>query len=117
MNLYSIYASKERKPLDLMIIKQGFSIRPLIFNFFWAIFHKMWLIVALFIAANFIVFSFYNTENTFIMDTIQFFVFGFFSAELREFYAKKQGMELDDIILARSEEEAELKYLTRKNTD
>lgn len=117
MHLYSIYTGSENKNLDLMIIKQGFSFWALVFNFFWAVYHKMWLVAILIMVANFIVFSFQGAENISMIEylkyTIQFFAFGVFATELREFYAKKQGMELDDIILASSEEEAELKYMTR----
>lgn len=117
MNLYSIYTGRESKNLDLIIIKQGFSFWALVFNFFWAIYHKMWSLVILFIAFNLLMFLFQTTENVAIIDSIkyamQIFVFGFFATELREFYARKRGMRLDDIILANSEEEAELKYLMR----
>jgi hypothetical protein len=114
MNLYSIYSNEESKNLDLRIIKQGFSFWALVFNFFWAIYHKMWSLVVLFAVFNLLMFLFQTPENMVIIESIkyavQIFVFGFFATELREFYARKRGMKLDDIILANSEEEAELKY-------
>jgi hypothetical protein len=120
MHLYSIYTRSENKNLDLIIIKQGFSLSALIFNFFWAIYHKMWLVAGIIMVVNFIVFSFQDAENISMVEYLkyaaEFFAFGFFATELRELYAKKRGMELDDIILASSEEEAELKYMTRTNS-
>ena len=119
MNLYSIYSNEESKNLDLRIIKQGFSFWALVFNFFWAIYHKMWSLVVLFAVFNLLMFLFQTPENMVIIESIkyavQIFVFGFFATELREFYARKRGMKLDDIILANSEEEAELKYRVRSN--
>ena len=117
MHLYSIYARRESKNPDLIIIKQGFSLWALVFNFFWAIYHKMWVVAILIMLANFIVFLMSDAEILLIIEyfkyAIQFFVFGFFATELRELYARKQGMELDDVILANSEEDAESKYIMR----
>jgi hypothetical protein len=119
MNLYSIYAGDVGKNSDPVIIKQGFSPVASVFNLFWAIYHRMWLVVILVMVANFIVISFSETEVVSLIGNlkyiVQFFIFGFFATETREFYVRKSGMQLDDIILANSEEEAELKYMTRTN--
>ena len=119
MNLYSIYASSGDKSSDPVIIKQGFSPAAGVFNMFWAVYHKMWLVVILVMKANFIIIFFRETEAISLIGNlkyiVQFFIFGFFAAEIREYYARKRGMQLDDVILATSEEEAELKYMTRTN--
>ena len=117
MNLYSIYASCGDKNSDPVIIKQGFSPIAGVFNLFWAVYHRMWLVVILVMIANFIIISFRETEVISLIGNlkyiVQFFSFGFFATEIREYYARRRGMQLDDIILAASEEEAELKYMTR----
>ena len=119
MNLYSIYAGDVGKNSDPVIIKQGFSPVASVFNLFWAIYHRMWLVIILVMVANFIVISFSETEVVSLIGNlkyiVQFFIFGFFATEIREFYARKRGMQLDDVILANSEEEAELKYMIRTN--
>ncbi len=119
MNLYSIYAGDVGKNSDPVIIKQGFSPVASVFNLFWATYHRMWLVVILVMVSNFIVISFSDTETVALIGNlkyiVQFFIFGFFATEIREFYAIKRGMQLDDIILANSEEEAELKYMARTN--
>lgn len=114
MHLYSIYTNNKSEDVSPMIIKQGFSFWALIFNFLWAIYHKMWFVAGVVVLINFITLSF-NPSSTWMMveKIIQFFVFGFFASEIREFYAKKQGLQLDDVILAGSEEEAEVKYVMR----
>ena len=117
MNLYSIYFNKTLKNANLVIIKQGFSLWAMLFNFFWAIYHKMWAIVGIFLAFNLLMLLFPTAGNSVIIEGIKYvtniFIFSFFATELRELYARKRGMVLDDIILAASEEEAELKYITR----
>ena len=117
MNLYSIYASCGDKNSDPVIIKQGFSPIAGVFNLFWAVYHRMWLVVILVMIANFIIISFRETEVISLIGNlkyiVQFFSFGFFATEIREYNARRRGMQLDDIILATSEEEAELKYMTR----
>ena len=117
MNLYSIYASCGDKNSDPVIIKQGFSPIAGVFNLFWAVYHRMWLVVILVMIANFIIISFRETEVISLIGNlkyiVQFFSFGFFATEIREYYARLRGMKLDVIILATSEEEAELKYMTR----
>jgi hypothetical protein len=117
MNLYSIYASCGDKNSDPVIIKQGFSPIAGVFILFWAVYHRMWLVVILVMIANFIIISFRESEVISLIGNLkyvlQFFSFGFFATEIREYYARLRGMKLDDIILATSEEEAELKYMTR----
>ena len=117
MNLYSIYASCGDKNSDPVIIKQGFSPIAGVFNLFWAVYHRMWLVVILVMIANFIIISFREAEVISLIGNlkyiVQFLSFGFFATEIREYYARLRGMKLDDIILATSEEEAELKYMTR----
>lgn len=114
MHLYSIYIDNKSETISPTIIKQGFSLWALIFNVFWALYHKMWCVALIFVLINFVIFTFYATENLILVEKIaQCFIFGFFAIELREFYAKKQGLTLDDVILANSEEEAEVKYIMR----
>lgn len=118
MNIYSVYVKDENETYDLTIIKQGFSIWALIFNVFWAFYHKMWLVISLLLLINIVIFSFDVSANLAMLQGAKFitqlFIFGFFASELREFYANRRNLKLDDIVVANSEEEAELKYLTRK---
>ncbi len=113
MNLYSIYTCK--KDYSPIIIKQGFSIWALIFNFFWALYHRMWFVTLVVFLGGLIVTRF--SELVIMERVVLFFVFGFFASEMREFYAQKAGCRLDDIIFAASEEEAEIKYMSRKEAN
>ena len=117
MNLYSIYIKTEGKKYHLVAIKQGFSFWGGFFSIFWALYYKMWLVSIILILANVSITYIHYIENLplveYFKDIIQIFIFGFFAEEFRELYAQKQGMKLDDIILANSEENAEFRYLTR----
>lgn len=119
MNIYSVYVKDENETYDLTIIKQGFSMWALIFNVFWAFYHKMWLVISLLVLINIVIFSFDVSANLAMLQGAKFitqlFIFGFFASELREFYANRRNLKLDDIIVANSEEEAELRYLTRRS--
>lgn len=112
MNLYSIYIDNKNEDASPTIIRQGFSIWAIIFNVFWAMYHKMWIIMAFFILLNLI--SFHLETLLTLEKTAQFFIFAFLSTELREWYSSWKGLMLDDVILANSEEEAEIKYMMRK---
>lgn len=119
MNLYSIYANCSDKNSDFIIVKQGFSLTACVFNFFWAFYHRMWLLIFFTAITNFITTFCIKGELSPLIENIkyiaQIFVFGFFATEMREFYAQKKGMRLHDIILASSEEEAQLKYFIRSD--
>lgn len=121
MNLYSIYVKDQSEKFDPAIIRQGFSFWAFIFSFFWSIYHKMWLLTIAIILANLLILWAETPENTFMVQyaqgIAQFFIFGFFASELREWYAVKRGRRLVDIILASSEEEAEIKYLARASLE
>lgn len=114
MNLYSIYVDKHGGGNNPTIIKQGFSFWALALNFFWALYHKMWFVGGVIILVNFIILNLNLSPNIIFAEKVsQLFIFGFFASEIREFYAKQQGLELDDLILASSQEEAEVKYIMR----
>lgn len=115
MNIYSVYTDSSKKENTHILIKQGFSFIAGVFNCFWALYHKMWfiafftMIVSLLAETLKISYIFYPVNIAIL------FIFGFFAGEIREHYAEKNGFELSDIILARDEEEAEVKYNMRKN--
>lgn len=113
MNIYSVYADSSKKDNELILIKQGFSFIAGFFNFFWAIYHKMWSIAIVLMIISFFLGA---TGPSFIAYSINLsilFIFGFFASEIREYYAVKKGYDLSDIIIASSEEEAEVKYIKR----
>ncbi|NRB11130.1 MAG: DUF2628 domain-containing protein [Rickettsiaceae bacterium] len=119
MKLYAIYSKLSEEDSTPIIIKQGFSFWATVLNFFWALYHRMWIVTFFTLIANILVvyISASKPEIISIAYLINFailLVFGFFSTEMQEFTAKRQGLKLEDIILAKSEDEAEILYFMRK---
>lgn len=119
MNIYSVYINTNKENSNVLIVKQGFSFVAFIFNSLWALYHRMWAIALLTFSVNMLIIS-WKEENAFglaafIANIAVPFIFGFFATEIREYYARKKGYALDDIICAASEEEAELKYMMRSS--
>ena len=119
MNIYAIYTNPNREDTPLIPIKAGFSFIAAILNFFWALYHRMWRVVFILLIINILVFIFQtNNIATSIIPVIHIAtmaIFGFFTTELREYDIQRKGYQLQDIIYAPSELEAELKFLTRQN--
>lgn len=113
MNIYSVYTDSSKKNNEPILIKQGFSFIASFFNFFWAIYHRMWLIAIFLMILNFVVSVDGSSFIAYCVNLAILFIFGFFASEIREYYAIKSGYSLSDIILASSEEEAEIKYIKR----
>ena len=113
MNIYSVYTNNEKNNEDPILIRQGFSFIAGFLNVFWALYHKMWLLALFAIILNAIANHIQSTYIIYGLNVALLFIFGFFSSNMREYYAKKKGFKLDDIVLAQSEEEAEVRYYMR----
>ena len=115
MNIYSVYTDSRKKKSNPILIKQGVSLVAGIFNFFWAIYHKMWLVAGM----TFIVtLTIGGTKSLYLVYSVNvaiLFLFGFFASEIQEYHAVRKGFELSDIVLAQSEEEAEVRYYMRES--
>jgi hypothetical protein len=115
MNIYSVYTDSSKKENDPILIKQGFSFIAGVLNCFWAFYHKMWFIAFFTMVVSLLIGTLAISHIAYSINISILFIFGFFAGEMREHYAKKNGLELSDIILARDEEEAEVKYNMRKS--
>lgn len=117
MNIYSIYIKDQNQNDNPIVIKQGFSFLAAIFNGFWALYHKMWRFAIFALAFDIIPIIFMDhhlyDEMSLISRIGLGLIFGFMSADMREYNAKAKGYELEDVVVAASEEEAELKFLAR----
>jgi signal transduction histidine kinase len=116
MNIYSVYTDSSKKEKEPILIKQGFSFIVGVFNLFWALYHKMWGIFFALLIISFILGTSSSSAISYNINFAILFIFGFFASEIREYYAVKSGLKLSDVILASSEEEAEIKYYTRSKT-
>lgn len=119
MNIYAVYINPDREDSHFILISKGFSFKAAILNLFWALYYKMWRVVFILLMVNILVFIL-QTNNIAggVIALIHFAtmaIFGFFTTELREYYLQQKGYQLQDIVLAQSELEAEVKFFTRKN--
>lgn len=115
MNIYSVYTDSSKKKRNPILIKQGFSFVAAIFNFFWAIYYKMWFIAGSTAILTLLLGNIKSMYLAYSINIAILFLFGFFASEMREYYATRNGFELSDVLLAQSEEEAEVRYYMREN--
>jgi len=76
----------------------------------------MWIVAFVTMGINYIITIINISQVAYSINIAIFFLFGWFASDLREYYARKNGLELSDIILAQNEEEAEAKYYMRTST-
>ncbi|MDG1436420.1 MAG: DUF2628 domain-containing protein [Rickettsiaceae bacterium] len=116
MNIYSVYTDSSNDENSPLLIKQGFSFMAGIFNYLWALYHRMWFLALTTLAINLMISNFASSHLAYSINIVILLLFGFFSTELREYHAMQNGLELSDVILAQNEEEAESKYYMRTNS-
>jgi len=114
MNIYAIYINPEQKNNNFVVIEESFSWTAAILSVFWALYYKMWLPVVIAIIIN-IFATTISHELALILKLIVMLIFGFFAADIRENYLKRNNYELKDIVVANSQIEAELRFLERNN--
>jgi len=113
MNIYAVFINSTQKNNNFIVIEEGFSWIAALLSIFWALYHKMWLVVAIAVIANIIVTAINIEELKFIFKIVLILSFGFFASDIRENYLKRNNYRLEDIIIANSSIEAELKFLER----
>jgi hypothetical protein len=114
MKIYAIYINTAQNNNNFVILKEGFSWVAALLNIFWALYHKLWLVVAIVIIFNVIIAATKIQELMLISKIVVILLFGFLSTDMREYGLRRRNYKLRDIIFADSEIEAELKYLERE---
>ncbi len=119
MNIYSIYVNPEKEDDSFVSVKNGFSLTAAIFVFFLgALYHKMWKIALIMVAIYVVIFC--QNESivqvlTPVMNILNICIFGMFATDMREYNLEKNGYKLRDVVLASSQIDSEIKFLTRNN--
>ncbi|AAU03788.1 DUF2628 domain-containing protein [Rickettsia typhi] len=113
MNIYVIYINSTQKNNNFIILEEGFSWIAALFSIFWALYHKMWVVVTITVIANIIITTINIVDLKFIFQIFLILSFGFFASDIRENYLNRNNYQLEDIIIANSRIEAELKFLER----
>jgi hypothetical protein len=116
MNIYSIYVNPQKKDNNFILIKQGFSLFATLLGAPWAVYHKMWLPLIITMIFNIIVMNL-ESDLAYIGQIFIMLIFAFYSSDIREYDLEQKEYRLEDVILAKSEIEAELKFLQRQKED
>lgn len=106
MNTYAIYANSKQKDNNFIIVKQGFSFVAVFFSTFWALYHKMWGVIILSIILYIVLGLFSINPSIAII-----LIFGFFAADIQEYYLRENKYQLIDIIIAQNSIKAEQRFL------
>ncbi|PCJ24080.1 MAG: hypothetical protein COA94_07635 [Rickettsiales bacterium] len=117
MNIYSIYTNPNKNDDAPVPIKQGFSLVAGLFNLFWALYHKMWSVALFMVLITTFIGAIDSSHTGFSVNIMIMLTFAIFASDLMENRLTKRGFKLDDIILAANEEEAEIRYFMRKNSN
>jgi hypothetical protein len=116
MKVFTIYTKGEKEKEVIAISDQIFDWYAFIFGPLWFVYNRMWmtavLSVVLIVACSYLCELFFGSSqyvtNAFMI------VYGFFAYDLMEYKLVKSGYALCDVVIAKTEEEAELEYLRKK---
>jgi hypothetical protein len=115
MKTFSIYA-KDSEKQEIVSLKEGFYIEAFLFSAAWAFYKKMWLVGILSIL---ILSASYNLQFVAhgylseFLDNLVLFAYGLLACDFANYKLVKSGYILQDIIIAKNSEEAELAYLRK----
>ena len=117
MDFYTIHIKNGNKNEEPIAIKEGFNWYSLIFNFFWPIYNRIWLLAVVYVVIQII----YAMTQSFLIDTINIKVIVLFTYILLAFHAndfyrhslKLKGYKLVDVILAKSSGHAIYNFLKK----
>lgn len=114
MKVFTIYA---RGAQDVLALDDRmFDQWAFIFGPFWAFYNKMWVIglvsvILMFFSAN--VAAGFSADLSQYISNLFLVSYGVFGCDLMSYKLTSNGYKLQDVILAQSVEEAEVKYLSR----
>jgi hypothetical protein len=119
MKSFTIYLRESTDPInDAVYLSENFSYKALFFNLFWLIYHRLWMPA---IAFSLMAIGILELTQAFIISpTVSFalFVFiglyiGFNAKDYLRARLEREGYSLVDILVAKSVDEAEFKFISR----
>lgn len=101
---------------SIIAVKEGFSFWALVFNIFWALWHRAWVLAAVFLAWNItkamlIEKGFVNTTGASLMDVVVILYLAFEAADYYAESLKRRGFKEKGIVLAENADAARMEYL------
>lgn len=122
MKIFNVYIkpseenSLEPRPV---FIQNKFYIFAFLFNSLWLIYNKIWTIAFIYFFVNILLVSIgnnYGISSTFIVffELLMHFSLGIFAYEILTMHLKKKGYILDEVIVAKGMEDAQIEYYKRQ---
>ena len=111
MAVFAVFEHPDKSPDRTVFVREGFSAAALVFTVLWALWHRMWIVSAILIAA-------YGLTNTLgmsepvvaLLELAVSLVFGFEARNLWAQSLRRAGYREAALIMASNHEEAELKF-------
>jgi hypothetical protein len=119
MALFTVLEPQDGKPDRVAFIPEGFAVGAFVFTFFWALWHRMWVVAALLFAA----FTALTLGVTYevigpglgsLLQVGLSLVFGFEAWRLKESSLLRAGFRRAGLIQASNLEAAELAYFAER---
>ena len=114
-NIFNFYANTRDKQ-DYVAVKDGFSILAFALGPIWSIYNHMWTASAISIVLYLLAYLIENSISPFtgqLLSNFMVLAYGFFAQDLIYYHLKNKGYVFQDVVLAPSLEEAEIKYLNK----
>lgn len=118
MKSYTVYTKMGRhSPDEILFIREGFSWAAFLFNFFWALYHRLWLAASLIFLFNLAISVLevqhvLSSEQIFIINVIFLIFVGIQGNDIRRHALIKRGYILTDIVCSDSEESAKHRFFS-----
>lgn len=115
MAIFTVLEPPDGKPDRAVFVPEGFSWAAAVFTFFWALWHRMWVLAALLFAvyAALTIAASQELINGILVSAIQFglsFIIGLEGRGLRVMALERAGFRRSGLIQASQLEAAELAY-------
>lgn len=115
MAVFAVFEHPDNSVDRTVFVKEGFSAAALIFTVLWALWHRMWIVSAILIAAFGVLYGLapsigVNEINIGLLDMLVSLLFGFEARNLWGRSLRRAGYTEAGLVTASSQEEAELKY-------
>ncbi len=99
---------------DIVLVPEGFSVWALLFQFVWALFHRLWLIAFFMLVISGLMewaFKFAGGDITALACQLGFGILvGAEAQNLRRWTLQRRGYQLDAVVIGETLDEAELRY-------
>ncbi len=117
MKIYTVYLKDNADPLEeAEYVSEGFAWKGFIFNFFWLIYHKLWIQAAVTLVIMIAIRELANVgvmgENAaFLLNLGICAYIGFAGRDFLRRRLEHEGFNFADVVLAQSIDEAEYKFI------